>query len=126
MALAVFVTYTVMALSRLAAAQAIAPADVRAIAKEASRPSSTNFEARFQLQLQGPPDFVDIVLIGQGDRLRAVNTGAEVDTIRMRELDIPLIPPLAGRGQALPRMDRATGNPVAKATRTLASISIRF
>lgn len=50
-------------------------------------------EARFRLALHGPPDHVDLVLIVRGDQLESSPTGMNVGIKRVRQLDIPLLPP---------------------------------
>jgi len=46
-------------------------------------------EARFRLALHGPPGYVDVVLVATGGQVIAASTGAHVNTVRMRTLEIP-------------------------------------
>jgi hypothetical protein len=66
----------------------IHPTDATVARREDGR-----IEARFHLGLHGPPGFVDVVLVADGNHLRSVATGAQVETKRLRHVEIPLLPP---------------------------------
>ena len=59
----------------------------------ASLPGSGQVQAHFRLGLHGPPDLAVVDLIADGEHMRSVQTGAQVNTRNVNMLDIPLLAP---------------------------------